>query len=107
MTENFSFDVWLQTINLSDCTLEKLRTAGIHNVESILLLSQHDITALKIDIGDRGRFRKAIRKLKEQFPDSDDDEDSNISANGVDDSFDGTDREQLATQQRQQIEGIL
>ena len=53
MSKEFSFDVWLQTLNLNDATLSKLKTAGVVDAESILLLSQYDITALKIDIGDR------------------------------------------------------
>ena len=99
MSDDFSFDVWLQTLNLNDATISKLQVADIRDVESVLLLSQYDITALKIDIGDRGRFRKAIRKLRLQFPDSDDE--GSIGGE-TDDSFDGTNPEHLEVQRRLQ-----
>jgi hypothetical protein len=101
MSTDFNFQVWLQTLNLNDSTLDKLKTADIRDAESVLLLSPYDISTLKIDVGDRGRFRKAIRKLRLQFPDSDD-EDS-VASGGFDDSFDGSNPEHVA---RLQIESL-
>jgi hypothetical protein len=100
MTE-FVFDDWITSLHLADETVDKLRAAKVRNVESVLSLSQYDITAVKIDIGDRSIFRKAIKRLRIQFPDDEVDEGA-----GIDDSFDGNDPDHLAVQQNLQVESL-
>jgi hypothetical protein len=45
MSDDFHFELWLETINLNNSTLEKLKVADIRDAESVLLLSPYDITA--------------------------------------------------------------
>ena len=52
---------------------------------------------------DRGRFRKSIKKLEEQFPDLDNE---GAAGRGVDDSFDAGDPDHLATQQCLQVASL-
>ena len=98
MSTGFDFDVWIEIVDLNADSVEKIRRARISDVVSLCLLSPYDVTALKLDIGDRGKFRKALKKLRLQYPDDDDEEiaGSNSGGSGVDDSFDGTDPDQVA-----------
>jgi hypothetical protein len=105
MAEGFIFEDWLASIDLCEETLDKLHRAKVRNADSVLLLSRYDITALKIDIGDRGTFRKAVRLLREQFPADDDIANASISSQ-IDDSFDGGDPDHIHVQQGSQLDAL-
>jgi hypothetical protein len=105
MAEGFIFEDWLASIDLCEETLEKLHKAKVRNADSVLLLSRYDITALKLDIGDRGTFRKAVRLLRVQFPADDDIANASISSQ-IDDSFDGGDPDHIHVQQGSQLDAL-
>jgi hypothetical protein len=86
--------------------VDKLVRAKIRDLDSLCLLSQYDVTALKLEIGDRGKFRRALRKLRKQYPDDDDDALNTSTSSKIDDSFDANDPEQLALQQRLQFDSL-
>jgi hypothetical protein len=71
LSDDFDFDEWLLSVDLCVETVDKLKAAKVCDIKSILLLSPYDITALKIDIGDRGKFRSAIKRLRDQHQDDD------------------------------------
>ena len=104
MAAMFDFDIWLSNADFTSDTVDKLVRAKICDLDSLCLLSQYDVTALKLEIGDRGKFRRALRKLREQFPDDDEDLLNASTSLKPDDSFDYSDPEQVALQQRLQKE---
>jgi len=106
MSAEFDFDQWLCNTNMSPDSVDKLVRAKISDIESLCYLSQYDVTALKLEIGDRGKFRRALRKLREQYPDEDEDVLNASTSSKVDDSFDASDPEQVALQQRLQFDSL-
>jgi hypothetical protein len=99
MSAEFNFKLWLEIIDLNADSIEKIHRAKITDVVALCLLSPYDVTALKLDIGDRGKFQQALKKLRLQYPDEDEDLNaSNSGGSGVDDTFDGTDPEQVVIQ---------
>jgi hypothetical protein len=100
---DFDFDQWLVAGNFEEETIEKLHSAKVKDIDSLCLLSQYDITALKLDIGERGKFRRALRLLRVQYPDE---KDVPCSDAIGDDSFDSRDPEHLAVQQLAQLESL-
>jgi hypothetical protein len=104
MAAVFDFDIRLSNADFTSDTVDKLVCAKIHDLDSLCLLSQYDVTALKLEIGDRGKFRQALRKLREQFPDDDEDLLNASTSSRPDDSSDCGDPEQVALQQRLQKE---
>jgi hypothetical protein len=105
MAEGFNFDDWLVTLNLCEESLDKLKSAKVRRAESVLLLSRYDITAMKLDIGDCGAFRKAVLQLRDQFPCDEDILNASVSSN-IEDSFDCTDPDHLNVQQGSQLDAI-
>jgi hypothetical protein len=102
MSGEFEIEDWLVNNAFCEDTVEKLHRATVRDLDSLCLLSQYKVTALKLDIGDRGKFRRAIKRLREQYPDEDLEFNDDVNT-GVDDSFDDRDPEQVATQQRMQF----
>jgi hypothetical protein len=100
MAAEFDFDLWLSHADLTSDSVDKLVCVKVRDLDSLCLLSQYDVTALKFEIGDRGKFRRALRKLREQYPDEDEDVLNASTSTKPDDSFDGSDPEQVALQQR-------
>ena len=100
----FDFNLWLTNADFTSETVDKLDRAKICDLDSLCLLSQYDVTALKLEIRDRGKFRRALRKLREQFPDDDEDLLNASTSSKPDDSFDNSYPEQVALQQRLQKE---
>jgi hypothetical protein len=100
MAAEFDFDLWLVSAHLSSDSVDKLVRVKVCDLDSLCLLSQYDITALKFEIGDRGKFRRALRKLREQYPEEDDDVLNASTSTKPDDSYDATDPDQVALQER-------
>ena len=65
MAAVFEIKDWCLKSNLSEDTVTKLETAKVTDLERLSLLSPYDITSLKIELGDRGLFRKALKELRE------------------------------------------
>jgi hypothetical protein len=105
MAEGFDFDEWLATLKLCGESVDKLKAAKVRSAESVLLLSRYDITALKLDIGDHGAFKKAILLLRDQFP-SDEDIANASTSSHIDDSFDGTNPDHVNVHQGSQLDAI-
>jgi hypothetical protein len=103
MSASFDIELWLQVVDLNPDSVEKIKKAKIIDLDSLCLLSPYDVTALKLDIGDRGKFRKALKKLRLQCPDDDD----ASSTSDVDDSFDGTDPDHVSLQHHLQAENLI
>ena len=105
MSGDFEIEDWLSSNDFCEDTIEKLHRAKVRDLDSLCLLSQYDVTALKLEIGDRGKFRRAIKRVCEQYPDEDQ-EHIDSRNTGVDDLFDVQDPDQVATQQCIQLDEL-